>query len=666
MNKILKYIGCALMAATTLVACSPDEFTGADPNGLPEIGDRTITISTDQETNTAVFQINGSLQGCYPVWYLDGNMYSLLPLTSYSSLEAGTHELEVKLMNRNGQSQGSLTGSFTFNETKVDWSQYFNKLSGKQWRIDYTEVGHLGCGESGGDGSNWWQAQPNDKADYGVYDDRVTFAHSDDQPVAQGSYTYNPGDGGTVYANKEVTLLPDADLFQSDVYKDPMVRDANGAYPEDPMYSVAPMESTFELSSGTYNDKNCLYIRFAPNTLLPYIPNDGTFADPYFRIEGLTNSRLALVCDNGSIAWRMVFTSSEDTGMPDEPDTPEASFDWDYDSDANIWKTVDTGDDFIEVGQYWRGASWEDKDDLSSLASWSHEGDTWTVNLPEGLGTDQWMGQFHIDTKLSASAAKKYNFYCLIEAEEDCPGVTVKFTDKGDDNYFCQERIEVKGGTPYVFKLEDAVLAKGNDGENLRLFFDFGGCPGGQTVKISKIYFEESVSYNYEDEENMWKTVDAGDAFINVNPYFTGAEWDGALTESFVWNHETGSDVWTCTLPEGLGAEQWKGQFPINTTLTANAADSYYFSCVIESEEDLPGVTIKFTETNYDDKNKRDNNFFFADRHDVKGGTPFVYKMSGVKLAAGEDAHAMSLYFDFGGCPGGANVKISKITFVKQ
>ena len=111
---------CPLVAGLAFTACSPDEFSGADKNGLPVIGDRTIEVETDQETNTAVFSLSGDFKGCYPVWYLDGKMYSILPKTSYSSMEEGTHELEVKLMNRNGQSQGSLTGSFHFNETKID------------------------------------------------------------------------------------------------------------------------------------------------------------------------------------------------------------------------------------------------------------------------------------------------------------------------------------------------------------------------------------------------------------------------------------------------------------------------------------------------------------------------------------------------------------------
>ena len=78
MNKLFKYIGCALFSGLALAACSPDEFSGADQNGLPTMDGRQITVETDQETNTAVFSLSGDFKGCYPVWYLDGKPYSLL------------------------------------------------------------------------------------------------------------------------------------------------------------------------------------------------------------------------------------------------------------------------------------------------------------------------------------------------------------------------------------------------------------------------------------------------------------------------------------------------------------------------------------------------------------------------------------------------------------
>ena len=121
-----------------------------------------------------------------------------------------------------------------------------------------------------------------------------------------------------------------------------------------------------------------------------------------------------------------------------------------------------------------------------------HSGDTYEITLPEGMGGSQWQGQFHIDTKLTASAAKAYNFYMVMEADNDCPGVTIKLTDSGDTNFFCEGRHDVKADEPFIFKLTGATLKEGVDATAIRLFFDFGGSPAGTHVKISKIVFKEA------------------------------------------------------------------------------------------------------------------------------------------------------------------------------
>lgn len=126
--------------------------------------------------------------------------------------------------------------------------------------------------------------------------------------------------------------------------------------------------------------------------------------------------------------------------------------------------------------------------------------------MPEGLGSQQWQGQFPIATTLTAGKAKKYNVYCVIEADNDASGVTVKLTDAVDDNnFFFANRCDVTADKPCIFKAESVSLPVGDAGA-LSLFFDFGGTPEGTRVKISKIYIEEAISY--DGENNLWKTVD--------------------------------------------------------------------------------------------------------------------------------------------------------------
>lgn len=633
MNKIFKYIGSALACVLAVTACSPEEFTGADQNGLPTVDGRQVSVTTDQETNTAVFTVSGDFKGCYPVWYLDGKIYSFLATGSYSSMEQGTHELEVRVMNRNGISQASAKGSFTFNETKVDFTPYFSKLCNKQWRIDYAEVGHMGCGPSGTDGSEWWKAAVNDKADWGVYDDRISFAHSDSDPATGGTYSYNPGEGGTVYVNTG-----------SSAFAEFNTNDGN-----DFMATVAPQTSSYTLVPGTFNDEACLYIQFAPQTLLPYIANDAAYNNPYYRIEALTNTRMVLVCDEGSIAWRLVFTSREDTGLPEPGDEAGATMDWNYDAASNLWKGVDTGDNFDKVSPWFANNDWAQIAD----PEWKHEGDTWQITIPEGIGSSQWQGQFPIHTTLSASMNKRYNFYCVVESDNDMPGLTIKLTETGDDNnFFFADRHEVTADKAFVYKAENVSLPL-KDAAALSLFLDFGGTPAGTVVKVSKIYFEEALSY--DDERNMWKSVDSGESFIEVAPWFANDGW--GQIDNPKWSHD--GNVWELDIPAEIGTQQWQGQFPIKTSLSASMADSYTFSCTVEGDNDMPGVTIKLTD------GADDNNFFVADRHQIIADKPFTYKVTGVKLPVG-DAAKLSLFFDFGGTPGGTHVKISDIILIKE
>jgi hypothetical protein len=245
----------------------------------------------------------------------------------------------------------------------------------------------------------------------------------------------------------------------------------------------------------------------------------------------------------------------------------------------------------------------------------------------------------------------------IMESDQDLPQVTFKLTDAGDTNYFIEERNDVPGGEPFILKRQGVTLKEGTDAAAIRLFFDFGGSPGGANVKISKIYFEEasgsaSASMNYDDADNLWKAVDDNLAYELGYYFAAGDDWHGIdFSEA---THK--GDTYEITLPADLGKNQWQGQFHIDTKLTASAAKTYNFQFTIETDNDCPQVTMKLTDAG-------DTNFFIEERNDVAGGEPLTFTWNGVTLKEGTDASAIRLFFDFGGSPGGTNVKISKITF---
>ncbi|MCR5712844.1 MAG: hypothetical protein K6G46_10430 [Prevotella sp.] len=806
MRNLYKYTFGVLLAGLTMTACSPEEFEGADINGVPTVSGTDFTITVDQETNQMIANYTPA-QGTYPIWILNGTSYSTLQQVGYQNPEAGTYSVELKLGNRNGFSQTGITKTFTFNETKVDYSADFRRLCDKEWRISNKEVGHMGCGPAGTAASDWWSAQPDDKKDFGVYDDRITFTADTRKG---GTFTYDAGKDGLTYVNTGTTKWGSSDA-DFDV--------AIGNQITDWSFEVYDWEDT----EGKVSKQT--FIQLGSNTAFPYISSDAQYENPKFRIESLTAKKMVLVYDapDRSIAWRFILTSEaeektfngfdpksdcnmfktaknnitfwyadenwaqrpdptmvegdnnwlinlplantqqwqsqmafhtdmatnaatnydfsilitsdkdlagatvkltqednddnfffadrvdlkageeyifwksdmpgldinnvklvldfggcqDDTNIEissfvlkehscddgtvlpkDKPGGDEPKMDWDPKAASNLWTPVESGEAFISVTPWFANDSWTQIGD----PAWSHDGDVWTVNIPEGMGGSQWQGQFPINTSLKASAGKKYNFYCVLEADNDCPGVTIKLTEsddaeKHDQNFFFADRHDVKADVPYIYKAQGVSLPL-NDAHALSLFFDFGGTPIGTNIKISKIYLEEVISMSYEDENNLWKNVDDGSAFVSVTPWFANGSWQQIGDP--VWSHD--GNKWTLTIPEGMGGDQWQGQFPINTTLATAQADAYNFSCTILADNDCPGVTIKLTES--DDAEKHDDNFYFADRHVIAADEAYVYKVTGVVLPK-NDAHALSLFFDFGGTPVGTNITISDIIFEK-
>ena len=127
MKNLFKYTMGALVAGTLMTACSPDSFDGADPNGIPSVSGVDFSINVDQETNQMIANYTPQ-PGTYPIWIINGNTYSTLQEVGFQNPEAGTYTIDMKLGNRNGFSQGVISKTFTFNETKIDYSADFRRI----------------------------------------------------------------------------------------------------------------------------------------------------------------------------------------------------------------------------------------------------------------------------------------------------------------------------------------------------------------------------------------------------------------------------------------------------------------------------------------------------------------------------------------------------------
>lgn len=610
-----------MLGAMTLVSCSTEDYIVPDPALIPLASDYAdaIDIQIDPETNQVTFSLNAT--GVMPVWILDGSTYSTRNGLQKIFASAGDYSVEMKVLNANGVSDGSVTKTFHIENTVFDFNKYLTFLAGdgsRLWRIDNDAAGHLGCGPSGTSGLEWWSASANEKADYGLYDNRLSFT-SDYQ------YTYDPGESGMLYANASVTVFPDF---------------PNGA-DADFTVAVDPQSTTYALEvSGTD-----LYITFPAHTLFPYIANNDIYNTPRYRVESMTSNKMELVIDNGDIAWHYILTSKEAASA--EPEFTGFK----YDSEFNLWKAATISDP-----TFWYAPGWNQIAD----PSYTRTDTGFTVTLPEAT-TDQWQAQMQIVTDMTADEAHEYDFSCILITSADHPGITLKLQQDGDDNnFFFADRVATKA---YEETVVYYSAMPGIDAPVVKLVLDFGGNEAGTEVEIKNIVFKDhanddgtvlpaetpeepdTVDWDEEGETNLWRQATMGEVTFWYAP-----GWNQIADPSF-----TAKD-WTYTLnfPEAT-TDQWQAQVHMPTLdMSASADKAYDFRIIINSSESFNGVTIKLQDA------EDDNNYFCADRVAVEAYEDYVYKLSNV---TGKDMATMKICLDFGGCPANTDIVVSGIIF---
>ena len=633
----ITFLGYCLLAVV-FTACSPDDFYGADPDGLPTVSGIDFNISVDQETNQMTASYTPE-PGTYPVWILDGTSYSTLQEVGYKNDEAGTHTIELRLGNRNGISQTGIKKQYTFNESKIDYTNDFRRITEKEWRFDNKEVAHLACGPAGTAGNGWWSAQPDEKKDFGMYDDRITFTAENRKG---GTFNYNAGEDGLTYVNTGTTKWghQDADW------------DA----------TIGNQTSTwsFEVYDWEDADGNVskqTYIQLAPNTLFPYISSDAQYENPRFRIETLTAKKLVLIYEtpDRGIAWRFIFTS-------EEGEKEFAGFD--PNSDYNMWKNVDYNMFF------WYAPGWNQIADPGFTAN----GNDYTIFLPEAT-TDQWQAQMAFKTtNISTTASKNYDFSCILNSDKDMNGVTVKLVMDGDDNvFYFTDRIDLKAGQDYVFWKSDMP---GIDMERVNLFFDFGGCQAGTTVNISNIVLKDHAN----DDGTVLPVIPDTPTveWVDVNsPENLGAAFNSIGTMSFWWADANWSQiadptfsfangVYTIKADNGTVSE-WQAQCSINgAPLHIEKGQAYDVRVTITTNMELGRCTVKVNKD--PDVTNDPNTLCYRGDFALEDGENIIQFIGEVAKNNGEEIEfdQGKMIFDFGGCPAGFEAKISNIIIQKH
>lgn len=622
-NIFSKALLIAVTAGLTLSACSPEDFDGVSEAGLPLAENAKVTASVDDETNTVTFNMEGD--GIYPMWYIpvDGKEVTKNPVYSTVNplqkiwVNSGDYKVYYRVGNRNGMSQGMGETTFHVTNTLVDFSEIVGKLSGKEWRIAATEPAHLACGPSGTDGTEWWKAGANEKAEFGVYDDRLTFG-------ADYSYTYNPGAGGTMYVNTGCSIFPD---YHQDT---------------DYMVPVSEQHSSYQLSA----EGDDLYLVMPANTCFPYIPADAAYnGELRLRVESITGSTMVLVWDDGNIAWHYILT------------LPSEGFQgFDSNSDCNMWKNCQFTNEF-----FYTNPDWAQIDNPTV----TEKNGAYTIELPTATAM-QWQAQVKFLTDMTTNSVTKYDFSCKLVSTTDHPGVTLKLVKTGDDNsFYFAERIDLKANQEVLFYRSDM---DGIDMDNITLVVDGGGNADNTKLTISNIDLQEhkcdgveapaeeedKTVYNYNSASNIWKSHvdDKGDAGFTTF-FFYAPGW----TEIDAPDFTADKGHYTVELPTATFA-QWQAQVHLITDIPGEADTPYDFSCKFLAKKDIKGVTVKITDTSSDE------NFFFANTYDLKAGEEYQVKVPASVLKVGA-ADALKLVFDFGGNPEGEKVEIYDIIFQK-
>lgn len=336
-----------------------------------------------------------------------------------------------------------------------------------------------------------------------------------------------------------------------------------------------------------------------------------------------------------------------------------------FDSPANLWLSAQK-----KLNSFFYAPGWSQIADPDYTLS--DEG--LSVRLTAAT-TDQWQAQMHIGTDICLPQGEHYDGSFIFTASQNINKVTLKIHPDGDDDdshsFFCNQTINLTAGEPITYWFSDLEAAV--DMNNLVFTFDFGGNPENIEIMVENLVLKKTSDNDGtvlpelpSTPEPTWVDAASADNFwsaANINTAFYYAPgWAQIADPNLTFS---GKDF-TVELPSAT-SDQWQAQVMLHTDLTCDDTEALYdFKICLESNTDLPGVTVKLVETNYDDtdEGKRDNNFFFAERVPVPAGGITKFWIASVK--APEAMHAISLVLDFGGNPDGTEVKVSDIVFQRH
>lgn len=632
MKTTLKYIALS-MSAALMAACSPDYIT-PDQAKLPQAADFDVQVEVNQETNYVTFNMNNN--GIVPVWIvgatdpIDNANGSKVTGKNYAYTgnglllrfrDEGKHTVEVKAYNAHGISVGSQMVEFTLNNTyrdPFDPAPYIKALSDgstKTWEWNHTVAGHFGCGPFGGTGTEWWSAGAEEKKDWSLYDDKITFG-------ADGSYIYDPGDG-QLYVNANSGIKPEY---------------ATG---EDYLVPWEKTTATYSVESN-WNDAGVeeIYITLPKGTPMSYVADQTELDDPrYLVLESKPADMkkcLKLVANlktSGNpdgIAWHYEFVKEGSAGGDvTDPLYGKTSKTWVLDSEAN--------------GHLGCGP------DQANAAGWWAAG----PNEKAGFGLYDDEITFYADGKYVFNPGADGKIYINKEVTAIGPGTTQ--SEDYDIDWTVQESTYTLNGDVLTFP-EGVVIGyvannesvtnptyviTENTEDKLVIVANFSG------ISWQYIYKPKPDVFDVDGPGNFWKS-----ASVSMTYRYSPSDWSGGLNPETETLENNGLKV---VIPEGIGGNEWQGQTVFHTDIPMSASKTYDFCVTVEADQDIPAMTFKLAW----EGNDKDHAAFYVNDFTVEAGEPATFKMESV--VPDVDYDKVVLFVDLGRCTAGTTVTLTKI-----
>ena len=632
MKTTLKYIALS-MSAALMAACSPDYIT-PDQAKLPQAADFDVQVEVNQETNYVTFYMNNN--GIVPVWIvgatdpIDNANGSKVTGKNYAYTgnglllrfrDEGKHTVEVKAYNAHGISVGSQMVEFTLNNTyrdPFDPAPYIKALSDgstKTWEWNHTVAGHFGCGPFGGTGTEWWSAGAEEKKDWSLYDDKITFG-------ADGSYIYDPGDG-QLYVNANSGIKSEY---------------ATG---EDYLVPWEKTTATYSVESN-WNDAGVeeIYITLPKGTPMSYVADQTELDDPrYLVLESKPADMkkcLKLVANlktSGNpdgIAWHYEFVKEGSAGGDvTDPLYGKTSKTWVLDSEAN--------------GHLGCGP------DQANAAGWWAAG----PNEKAGFGLYDDEITFYADGKYVFNPGADGKIYINKDVTAIGPGTTQ--SEDYDIDWTVQESTYTLNGDVLTFP-EGVVIGyvannesvtnptyviTENTEDKLVIVANFSG------ISWQYIYKPKPDVFDVDGPGNFWKS-----ASVSMTYWYSPSDWSGGLNPETETLENNGLKV---VIPEGIGGNEWQGQTVFHTDIPMSASKTYDFCVTVEADQDIPAMTFKLAW----EGNDNDHAAFYVNDFAVEAGEPATFKMESV--VPDVDYDKVVLFIDLGRCTAGTTVTLTKI-----